>query len=333
MQISNFSFAHPWLLLSLLLVPLLAYWYYKRILPTSLKIPLPGFDNAKIKQSWRSYGVKVLPILSLAGLSALCVALARPQLSLQEEVVKADGVDIMLVMDLSSSMLAQDFNPNRLEAAKELAQEFVDKRPYDRLGLVVFSGEAFTQCPLTVDHKIVKEFLNSLQCGLLEDGTAIGMGLATAVNRIKDSESKSKIVILLTDGSNNKGYIKPMTAAEIAKETKVKVYAIGVGTEGMARAPVSRTASGQFVYGTVRVEIDEQLLTEMCDITGGKYFRATNIEQLRRIYDYIDQLEKTEIEVNVFKKYEEKYRPFAIAGLLLLCVSWLLGHSIFRTLP
>lgn len=333
MDLSSYTFHSPWLLLTLLIIPALVYWYYGRMRKTEAKMPLPGLGNIQHKLSIKEVGSRLLPIIKLLGLASMLIALARPQLSLQEEEVKAEGIDIMLVMDLSSSMLAQDFTPDRISISKVMAQDFVEKRPYDRIGLVVFAGEAFTQCPLTVDHKIVNDFLGSLQCGLLEDGTAIGMGLATAVNRLKESEAKSKIVILLTDGSNNAGYIKPMTAAEIAKEIGVRVYSIGVGSTGTAKAPVSKRADGSFIFRNTRVNIDETLLTEMSKETGGQYFRATNSQQLQQIYAYIDTLEKTEIEVNIYKRYEEKYRGFVLFGLACWLLAWLLGHTLLRRLP
>ncbi len=333
MMLSDYTFQNPWLLLGLLVVPILAYWYFAKLRKRKLTIPLPGIGEVKQTRSIRSLLSNVLPVLSLLGIASLIIGLARPQLALKEEEVKAEGIDIMMVMDLSSSMLAQDFAPDRLSVSKAMAEEFVDKRPYDRVGLVVFAGESFTQCPLTVDHKIVKDFLASLQCGLLEDGTAIGMGLASAVNRLRESKAKSKIVILLTDGSNNSGYIKPMTAAEIAKELGVKVYTIGIGSSGTARAPIGRRPDGSYVYGMTRVQIDEELLNEMSKQTGARYFRATTSAQLEQIYAYIDQLEKTEIEVNVYKRYEEKYRPFVLFGIISLLLQWLLGHTVLRQLP
>ena len=236
-------------------------------------------------------------------------------------------------MDLSSSMLAQDFKPDRLEESKRVAADFVNKREHDRIGLSVFSGEAFTQCPLTTDHKVVKEFLAGLKCGLLEDGTAIGMGLATSVNRLKDSDAKSKVVILLTDGVNNAGYIKPYTAAEIAREFDVKVYTIGVGSTGDALTPVSRRSDGKYIFGLARVEIDEALLEEIANMTGGKYFRATSGEGLEKIYEEINQLEKTEIEVTSIKRYSEEFHYFAFWGLVLLVLEFLLRYTVFRTIP
>jgi Ca-activated chloride channel family protein len=277
--------------------------------------------------------LKYLPFFRYIGMALIILAIARPQLVLKEEEVKAEGIDIMMVMDLSSSMLARDFKPDRLTASKKMAQDFIDKRSYDRIGLVVFSGESFTQSPLTTDHRIVKEFLASLQVGMLEDGTAIGMGLASAVNRLQESESKSKVVILLTDGVNNSGYIKPMTAAEIAKEIDVKVYTIGVGSMGAAETPTSRRSDGRFVFRYDRVQIDEELLTNISELTGGKYFRAIDEDSLESIYSEIDRLEKTEIEVSVFKRYSEEFRMFLFWAIVFLGLEWLLANTILKTIP
>ncbi|MEM8909555.1 MAG: VWA domain-containing protein, partial [Bacteroidota bacterium] len=271
--------------------------------------------------------------LRAVAFAALVIALARPQETLKEEEIKAEGIDIVLVMDLSSSMLAQDFKPDRLQVSKNVAVEFVSKRQHDRMGLAVFAGEAFTQCPLTTDHAVLKNFLTELECGILEDGTAIGMGLATAVNRLKDSEAKSKVVILLTDGDNNAGYVKPMTAAEIAREFEVKVYTIGVGTRGKALAPVSRRSDGRYIFGMATVQIDEGLLQEIATMTGGRYYRADSEEKLERIYAEIDQLEKTEIEVTSIKRYSEEFYRFAFIGLLCLFLEVLLRYTLFRTIP
>jgi len=217
--------------------------------------------------------------------------------------------------------------------SKSMAAEFVGKRPYDRIGLAVFAGESFTQCPLTSDHAVLKEFLAGLQCGFLEDGTAIGMGLAAGVNRLKESLAKSKVVILLTDGVNNAGYIQPLTAAEIAKEFDVKVYTIGVGTEGTALSPVSKQRSGKYIFGMARVEIDEELLKEISNMTGGQYFRAKDEESLQRIYDQIDELEKTEMDVTVIKRYEEVYPVLLLIGILILVLDRLLKWSLLRLMP
>lgn len=283
--------------------------------------------------SWKEKAIKYLPTLRYLTLAALMLAMARPQQTLKEEVVKAEGIDIILAMDLSSSMLAKDFNPDRLTVSKEVAAKFVDKRVYDRIGLVVFAGDSFTQTPLTTDHNILKDFLANIECGMLDDGTAIGMGLATATNRLKNSKSKSKVIILLTDGVNNAGYIKPLTAAEIAEEYDMKIYTIGIGTTGAALTPVNRRNDGKFVFGMSKVNIDEKLLSEISKMTGGRYFRATDEAMLNSIYDEIDQLEKTEMEVNVFKRYKDIFRiPLMLAfGLLLL--EFILRQTILRTLP
>jgi Ca-activated chloride channel family protein len=331
--IKEVNFLNPAFLLLLVLLPLLAFWYYKKYRKYYATLRMPTLEPVRGVTSWRGRGRASLPIFRGLAFVALVIALARPQLTMKEEEVKANGIDIMLVMDLSSSMLAQDFQPDRLEVSKRVAADFVEKRPYDRIGLVVFAGEAFTQCPLTTDHRIIKEFLASLECGILEDGTAIGMGLATGVNRLKDSKVKSKIAILLTDGVNNAGYVKPITAAEIAQQYAVKVYTIGVGTMGDALTPVSRRSDGRYIFGLARVEIDEPLMRQIAEMTGGQYFRATTAESLEQIYDQIDKLEKTEIEVTSLKRSSEEFYKFAAAGLILLLLEMVLRYSIFRTIP
>ncbi len=330
---SSYEFQHPWFLLFLLIIPLMIWWKYRKGKKRESKIIFPHTSSIENIHNFKSWSYLLLPLLRFLGLAALIIALARPQLVLKEEEVKAEGIDIMMVMDLSSSMLARDFKPDRLTVSKEMAQDFIDKRSYDRVGLVVFAGESFTQSPLTTDHRIVKDFLSTLESGMLEDGTAIGMGLASAVNRLKESASESKVVILLTDGVNNAGYIKPMTAAEIAKELNVKVYTIGVGTIGNAISPISRRSDGVYIFGLSRVEIDEELLTEISELTGGKYFRATDEVSLEKIYEEIDRLEKTEIEISVFKRYSEEFRRFLLIGLILLSMEWLLKLTLLRTLP
>lgn len=334
MMMSNIEFQHPWFLLLLLLLPIMWWWKYYKHKSRDTRVKFPHIGSIPDLKSYKSMMFRFLPVLRYAGLGFLVLAIARPQLVLKEEEVKAEGIDIMMVMDLSSSMLARDFKPDRLTVSKTMAQDFIDKRTYDRVGLVVFSGESFTQSPLTTDHRIVKEFLASLQVGMLEDGTAIGMGLASAVNRLQESEAKSKVVILLTDGVNNAGYIKPMTAAEIAKEIEVKVYTIGVGSMGFAEAPVSRRSNGQFIFDlNQQVQIDEELLTNISNLTGGQYFRAVDEESLENIYAEIDRLEKTEIEVSVFKRYSEEFRQFLFWALILLGLEWLLKNTLLRSLP
>jgi len=320
-------------LLLLLLLPLTGFWYFRKYRTRYPSLKLPTLMFLEKGRNLRGRLRILLPILRALAFTALVFALARPQLTLKEEEITADGVDIALVMDLSSSMLARDFEPNRLEVSKRVAAEFVDKRPYDRLALVPFAGEAFTQCPLTTDHVVIKDFLQGLQCGALQDGTAIGMGLATAVNRLKDSEAKSKVLILLTDGVNNAGYVKPYTASEIAKEFDVKIYTIGVGSTGDALTPVSRRSDGQYVFGLARVEIDEKLLRDIAEQTGGKYFRATSAKSLEKIYSDIDKLEKTEIELTVIKRYSEEFYRFAFLGLFFLLFEVILRYSFLRAIP
>ena len=329
----NLTFATPWAFLLLLLIPAVAYFRYRRRRHFFATLTMPTLEATKGMRPWRGELQNLLPLLRIGAFITFVVALARPQLTLKEEVVNAEGIDIFLVLDLSSSMLAQDFKPDRLEVSKRVAAEFVDARPYDRFGLAVFSGEAFTQCPLTTDHAVLKEFLAGLRCGILEDGTAIGMGLATAINRIKDSDAKSKVIILLTDGVNNAGDVKPLTAAGIAKQFEVKVYTIGVGTEGEALTPISRSSDGRYVFGLARVEIDEDLLTQIANLTGGKYFRATNENSLKSIYSEIDRLEKTKIEVTVLKRYSEEYYRFVWLGLALLLLEILLRYTVLRSIP
>lgn len=329
----NIDFVNPEALILLLLIPLAAFWYWYKLRKQQSHITISTTGPLAGNNSLRSRFYPFLPILRALAFAAMVLALARPQLALKEEDIKAEGIDIILVMDISSSMLAQDFQPDRLQVSKEVAKEFIDKREYDRIGLVVFAGESFTQCPLTTDHRVVKEFLDGLQCGMLEDGTAIGMGLASAVNRMKDSEAKSKVVILLTDGVNNSGYIKPITSAEIAQELATKVYTIGVGTRGQALSPVSRRSDGRYIFGMANVEIDERLLNQIAEMTGGQYYRATDKESLESIYAEIDRLEKTEMDITTFKRYSEEFRQFLIFGLILLLLEMILRMSVFKTLP
>ena len=333
MTIGNLTFLNPEFFFLLLLLPLLGAWYYWRYRQHYASVRMSSLQSVANIVSWKGRMRALLPLLRALAFALLVIAIARPQSTLKEEEIKAEGIDIVLVMDLSSSMLAQDFKPDRLEVSKRVASEFVSKRQYDRLGLAVFAGESFSQCPLTTDHSIVKEFLGNLKCGILEDGTAIGMGLATAVNRLKDSESKSKVVILLTDGVNNAGYVKPKTAAEIAREFGVKVYTVGVGSTGEAPTPVSRRSDGRYIFGLARVEIDEQLLREIAEMTGGQYFRATSAESLEQIYQVIDQLEKTEIEVTSIRRYSEEFGRFAFWALILLVLELSLRYTILRTIP
>lgn len=270
--------------------------------------------------------------LRLLGLATLIIALARPQTSSVSTRTKTTkGIDIVLAIDVSSSMLAKDLKPNRLSALKKVAAEFVGKRPNDRIGLVVYAGESYTKTPVTSDKIIVDRSLQEVNYGDIEDGTAIGMGLATAVNRIKDSKALSKVIILLTDGVNNAGFIEPQTAADLALEYNIKTYTIGLGTNGNAMTPVAYNPDGTFRYGLRPVEIDEELLEEIASLTGGQYFRATDNSKLEEIYEEINKLEKTEIEEFTYYSYEEHYRSWLILGLVLLLLEWLLKHSLYKS--
>ncbi len=331
--LKNITFLNPEAFLLLLIVPLVGVWYYWRRRERYVNLKLSSLQALAGVNSIRGRLRSMLPLLRILAFMALVIALARPQEVLKEEEVNAEGIDILLVMDLSSSMLAQDFRPDRLEVSKKVAAEFVDKREYDRIGLAVFAGEAFTQCPLTTDHRVLKDFLAQLECGTLQDGTAIGDGLATAINRLKESEAKSKVVILLTDGDNNAGYVNPLMASEIAREFEVKVYTIGVGSRGKARAPVSRSANGSYIFGLATVQIDEELLKDIAEETGGKYFRATNKQSLEQIYAEIDRLEKTKIEVTTLRRYSEEFYRFAFWGMLFLVLELFLRYTFLRSIP
>jgi Ca-activated chloride channel family protein len=264
-------------------------------------------------------------------IALVIIVLARPQSVNRWQDVSTEGIDVMIALDISSSMLAQDFRPNRLEASKDVAIEFISGRETDRMGLIVYSGESFTQCPLTTDHAVLINLFKDIQSGMIEDGTAIGMGLANAVSRLKDSRSKSKVIILLTDGVNNRGAIAPLTAAEIARTFGIRVYTIGVGTMGMAPAPV------QTPYGPrtqqVKVEIDEEVLQQIAETTDGRYFRATDNEKLREIYKEIDALEKSKIDVKEYSKREERYLGFGLAAILVLLAEIFLRYLFFRNIP
>ncbi|MDF2433527.1 MAG: Ca-activated chloride channel, partial [Mucilaginibacter sp.] len=267
-------------------------------------------------------------VLRSLAIAALIIALARPQSSLSWQNTTTEGIDIIIASDISGSMLAEDFQPNRLEAGKNIAIDFIKNRPDDRIGLVIFSGEAFTQCPLTIDHDVLTNLFQDVKNGMIDDGTAIGMGLATAVNRLKDSETKSKVVILLTDGSNNMGSIPPVTAAEIAKQFNVRVYTVGIGTKGYAPYPVQTPFGIQ--YQQIPVDVDEGTLTKIADITGGKYFRATDNRTLKNIYNQIDKLEKAKIDVTQFHKKSECFLPFALIALFFLLTELVLKNTLFK---
>jgi len=328
----TFEFASPWWLL--LLIPVIGLFLWKRWRKkSSLRYSNIGLVKGA-KQSTKSKLYPVLSWLELIGLILIALACARPRSGYVEEKKFVEGLDIILAVDISSSMLAEDFKPNnRLEAAKLVAEEeFITKRSNDRIGLVIFASKAFTQCPLTLDYGALIEFLHSIETGQIEDGTAIGNAIATAVNRLRDSKSKSKIIILLTDGINNRGSVDPITAARAAKALNVKIYTIGAGKRGYALYPVDDPIFGKR-HVRMPVELDEKSLMEIANITGGMYSRATDTESLRQIFAEIDKLEKTKIETQYFTRNDELFRKFVILGLILLGLNLLLSNTIFRKLP
>ncbi len=330
---SNIEFAYPAFFFALLLIPLMAAWYIWRGRKGTAPMKLSGFENLDERMgSYRIWLRHLLALLRMAVVALIIVVLARPQSSNQWEQVTTEGIDLVLCMDVSGSMRAMDFRPNRLEASKNVGIEFVNARQDDRFGLVVFAGESFTQCPMTTDRAVVVNFLKEINFGVIEDGTAIGMGLATAVNRIKESKAKSKVIILLTDGVNNRGDVGPVTAAEIAAGYDIRVYTIGVGSMGTAPIQV-QDMFGRTVTRDMPVEIDEEVLQKIAKTTGGSYFRATDNNKLREIYQEIDQLEKTRLDVKQFNKKKEEYFPFLLAAMILLLAEVFLRYSIFRTIP
>jgi len=327
--LKQISFAQPAFFWLLILLPLMIGWYIWRNNKLQGTLSVSTFIGFKKKRNrfhkiFRHYAI----FLRTLALLALIIAIARPQSALSWQDSNTEGIDIIIATDISASMLAEDLKPNRLEAGKNIAIDFIKDRPNDRIGLVVFSGESFTQCPLTIDHDVLINLFKGITNGMIQDGTAIGMGLATAVNRLKDSEAKSKVVILLTDGTNTTGSIPPVTAADIAKQMNVRVYTVGVGTKGFAPYPVNTPFGVQ--YQKVPVTIDEKTLTDIAKITGGKYFRATNNEKLKGIYEQIDTLEKAKIAVTQYHKKTEQFLPFAAICILLLLLEFLLKSTVFK---
>lgn len=330
---TRFEFVNPEFFWLFLLLPLLGAWYYwKRNRQTaSLQISsIKGFEGSS---NWLAKLRPVLFVLRLAALSLLIVALARPRdVETSSKIKKTEGIDIVMSVDISASMLARDLKPNRLEALKKVATNFVEERPNDRIGVVIYSGESYTQTPITSDKNIVKNAIENIEfSNTIEGGTAIGMGLATAVNRLKESKAKSKVIILLTDGENNTGFIDPKIATELAVSFDIKVYTIGIGSKGMAQAPVALNPNGSFRYANVQVNIDEALLQDIAKETDGKYFRATSTSKLEEIYEEINKLEKTEIEETKYTNYEERYRPFAIWAGILLLLEAVFRFTFFRS--
>jgi Ca-activated chloride channel family protein len=329
----NIQFANPeylWLLLVLPLVLLLLFLNKNKGQAVLKMSSLKAFDpKTPLLVRFRF----VLWLFRLISLALIITALARPQsVDVSTRTITNKGIDIVMAIDVSSSMLAQDLKPNRLDALKQVARTFVQDRVSDRVGLVIYAGESYTKTPITSDKSIVINSLNSIRFdGLIEDGTAIGMGLATAVNRLKDSRAKSKVIILLTDGVNNSGFIDPKIAAELAVEYNIKTYTIGLGSNGTARAPVGILPNGQFQYGMTKVEIDEVLLKEIAATTGGQYFRATDNRKLEEVYAEINKLEKTEIEEFKYYNYQERFRPLILWALALIFLEWLLRNTLFKS--
>jgi Ca-activated chloride channel family protein len=329
----SYRLADPSFLWLLLLLPAALAWYWKK---SRKKTPGLKFSSVSLvhrtqarSAEWSRY---VLISIRLLVLALVILALTRPQSGLTREEIKAEGIDIVLAVDISSSMLAEDLKPNRVEAAKEVAAQFIQGRVNDRIGLVVFAGKAYTQCPLTLDYDILLNLFSEIEVGLIEDGTAIGMGLGVAVNRLKESEAKSKVIVLLTDGRNNRGEIDPRTAAQLAQTFGIKIYSIGAGAHGMAPYPVDDPLFGRR-YAQFEVDIDDKMLTEIASSTGGSYYRATDRESLEKIYSEVDQLEKTEVEVTQFTRYSELFHfPLGLA-VLLLAVEIGLANTKFRRIP
>ena len=326
-------FANPDYLWLLLALPLLVGWYVFTRKKSQAVLKISSLNGFRAKSSFLAQLQPALFVLRILSLVLIVMALARPQtMDVSTRTRTNKGIDIVMAIDISSSMLAQDLKPNRLAALKRVAASFVDDRVSDRIGLVIYAGESYTKTPITSDRAIVKNALGEIQFeGLIEDGTAIGMGLATSVNRLKDSRAKSKVIILLTDGVNNSGFIDPKIASELAVEYQIKTYTIGLGSNGTARAPVGLLPNGKFQYGMTKVEIDEELLKTIAKKTGGLYFRATDNKKLEEIYAEINKLEKTEIEEFKYYNYDEKFRPLILLALALLFIEWLMRNTLFRS--
>ena len=332
-MMNNVTFLNPGFFWLFLLIPVAIAWHIWKRNKISASLKVSSLKGFKVKSSFLPKLYPLLFVFRILALSFIIVALVRPQsVDISNKTKTTNGIDIVLSIDVSGSMLTRDLKPNRLEALKRVASEFVEGRPNDRIGLVVYAAESYTKTPVTSDKAVVLEALEGVKYdNLLQDGTGIGMGLATAVNRLKDSQAKSKIIILLTDGVNNSGFIDPRMASEIAKEYGIKVYTIGLGTKGMAESPYAIGPNGEFLYQMMQVEIDEQLMKEIARNTDGKYFRATNNKKLKEIYEEINKLETSEIEEQKFYNYDEHFRPFIYVAGLLLLLEVLLKNTIFRS--
>jgi Ca-activated chloride channel homolog len=328
----NTVFASPWALWGLLLIPVLAFWYVRKHRTMTSDIRFSTLDAFAATKPTLRERLRHLPaILRLLTLGVLIIALARPQLTSQGENVYTEGIDIALLLDISGSMLAEDFQPNRIQAAKDVAQSFVEGRANDRIGLVIFAGQSFTQCPMTLDYRVLRNLLKQVKPGMVEDGTAIGMAIAQGVNRLKDSKAKSKVMILLTDGVNNRGEVDPLTAANIAQTFGIRIYTVGVGTVGEAPYPVQTPFGVR--YQNIPVDVDEKTLKSIAEITGGNFYRATNNRALKEIYAEIDKLEKTRIEVKSYRSYADMFVTWAWVGLIALLLEMGVSSLVLRKLP
>ncbi|CAG0995494.1 hypothetical protein ANRL2_03534 [Anaerolineae bacterium] len=328
----NTTFANPEFLWGLLIIPVLVYWYIRRHRRAFSDVrfsTLAAFADAT--PTWRERLRHAPLVLRMIVIAAVIVGMARPQTTSQGEDIYTEGIDIAMLLDISGSMLAEDFQPNRIKAAKAVAQEFIDGRRNDRIGLVIFAGQSFTQCPMTTDYRVLKDLLRQVEPGMVEDGTAIGMAIAQGVNRLKDGKAKSKVMILLTDGVNNRGEIDPITAAQIAQTFDIRIYTVGVGTVGEAPYPVQTPFGTR--YQNVPVDVDEKTLSSIATMTGAQYFRAKNNRALKQIYAEIDQLEKTRIEVKSYRSYTERFAPWAWLALAVLLLELLVSGVILRKVP
>ena len=330
-MLKNITFANPQFFWLLLVLPLMVAWYVYWNKKSKPNVTLSSTIAFRKISSWNDYLYHSLFALRLLAVALITIALARPQTHSENAQTKiTDGIDIVMAIDVSSSMLSQDLKPNRFEALKKVASQFVKDRPNDRIGLVVYAGESYTKTPVTTDKSIILNSLAELTYGQVEDGTAIGMGLATAVNRLKESKAKSRVIILLTDGVNNTGVIDPLIAAELAAEYGIKVYTVGIGTNGMALSPYALNPDGSIMYRMLQVEIDESLMKKIAQITHGRYFRATNNQKLQQIYDEINKLETSKIEEFKYTEVDEKFRLLVIIATVLLLLEFLLKHTVFR---
>lgn len=327
----NIIFANPEFFWLLLLLPLMLLWYWYWNKKSQANVTFSTTIAFKKTKSWSDALYHLLFVLRMIAIALIVVALARPQTHSENAKTKiTDGIDIVMAIDVSASMLSQDLKPNRFEALKKVASQFVKDRPNDRIGLVIYAGESYTKTPVTTDKLIILNALSEITYGQIEDGTAIGMGLATAVNRLKESKAKSRVIILLTDGVNNTGFIDPQTAAELAAEYGIKVYTVGIGTNGMALSPYALNADGSIIYRMQQVDIDEPLMKKIAQVTKGRYFRATNNQKLQQIYDEINQMETTKIEEFKYTEVDEKFRWWVLVAGVLLLLEFVLKHTLLR---